>query len=129
MPSADPIGAGIMARIDTLAAISESPEGLARHYLTPEHRRANDLVAGWMRDAGMTVGEDAVGNVVGRYEGMAPGAPALIVGSHLDTVPHGGPYDGALGVIAALEVLRVVKENTIAIFLCILLISYNQVPE
>jgi hypothetical protein len=48
------LGAEIMARIDELAALSESPDGLTRRYLTPEHRQANDLVGQWMRDAGMT---------------------------------------------------------------------------
>ena len=95
-------GADIMARIEALAEISESAEGLTRRFLTPEHRRASDLVRGWMRDAGMSVREDAIGNVIGRYEGARTGAPALMVGSHLDTVVMAGKYDGVLGVVSGI---------------------------
>ena len=92
----------ICAKVDALAAITEMQGGLTRRYLTPQHRRANDLVLGWMRDAGMAAEVDAVGNVVGRYEGQRPGAPALLLGSHLDTVRNAGKYDGMLGVITAI---------------------------
>lgn len=93
-------GESLLARADALAAASSGP-GLTRLYLTDEHRRANDLVGGWMAQAGMTVRTDAAGNVVGRYEGERPGAPALLLGSHLDTVRDAGRYDGMLGVLAA----------------------------
>ncbi|NIR31907.1 MAG: allantoate amidohydrolase [Gammaproteobacteria bacterium] len=88
-----------MARVDALAACSESPRALTRRYLTPEHRCANARVSEWMRAAGMRVHIDAVGNVVGRYEASSPGAPALVAGSHLDTVRDAGRYDGMLGVV------------------------------
>ena len=67
-------------------------------YLTQAHREAADAVMEWMRAAGMTARIDAIGNVVGRYEGQAPGAPALLTGSHIDTVRDAGAYDGNLGV-------------------------------
>lgn len=103
MPAGDADFAGkIMDRIDALAAISETPDALTRRYLTPEHRRANDLVSGWMREAGMTVREDAAGNLIGRYEGEREGLPALALGSHLDTVVNAGRFDGMLGVVAAI---------------------------
>lgn len=102
----DPLSArAILARIDALAAISEQPDGLTRLYLTPEHRRANDLVAGWMRAAGMSVREDAVGNIIGRYEGAQPQQPALLIGSHLDSVRDAGRYDGMLGVVGGIAVV------------------------
>ena len=94
-------GATLLERADALAAITAGP-GLTRLYLTDEHRRANALVGQWMADAGMTVRTDAVGNIVGRYEGEAPGAPALLLGSHLDTVRDAGRYDGMLGVLTAI---------------------------
>lgn len=99
-------GPVLLGRLEELARISADPDGkLTRLYLTPEHRRANDLVAGWMREAGMDVREDAAGNVIGRYEGAEPGAPALLIGSHLDSVRDAGKYDGMLGVLGGIAVV------------------------
>lgn len=96
-------GFHLLGRIDALAKISSQSDGLTRMVMTKEHRRANDLVATWMREAGMSVREDAIGNVIGRFEGKAPDAPALMVGSHLDSVRNAGRYDGPLGVVAAIS--------------------------
>lgn len=96
------IGTDIRAWIDALAAISETAGQLTRVFLSPEQRRASDLVLSWMRDAGMTGRVDAIGNVVGRYEGICAGLPALVLGSHLDTVRDAGKYDGMLGVVTAI---------------------------
>jgi allantoate deiminase len=93
----------IMQRCDALARHSELAGGLTRAYLSPQNRAANDLVLGWMREAGMQARLDAVGNVVGRYEGERPGLACLMLGSHLDTVRDAGKYDGMLGVISAIE--------------------------
>ena len=98
-PSA--LGAEIVARIDQLAAISETSEHLARVFLTPEHRKAADLILSWMREAGMSAHLDAIGNVCGRYEGERPGLPALVLGSHYDTVRDAGLGPGPLGVTTA----------------------------
>ena len=95
-------GADLLARADALAAVTETPPALTRSYLTPEHRRASDLVLGWMRAAGMSAALDAAGNCTGRYEGRAPGLPCLMLGSHLDTVRDAGKYDGILGVLTAI---------------------------
>ena len=96
------LGDEIVARIDQLAAISETPEHLARVFLTDEHRKAADLILSWMREAGMSAHLDAIGNVCGRYEGERPGLPALMLGSHYDTVRDAGRWDGPLGVITAI---------------------------
>jgi len=95
--------ARILQRCDALARHSELEAGLTRVYLSPEHRAANALVLGWMREAGMQAGLDAIGNVAGRYEGSRPGLPCLMLGSHLDTVRDAGKFDGMLGVISAIE--------------------------
>ncbi len=95
----------VLARCDVLAAISESAEMLTRVYLSPEHLRANQQVGEWMQAVGMRVWQDSVGNICGRYEGLQSAAPAILLGSHLDTVRNAGRYDGMLGVLSALEVV------------------------
>jgi allantoate deiminase len=97
------LGDEIIGRINRLGAISETPEHLARIFLTPEHRAAADLILSWMRDAGMSAHLDAIGNVCGRYEGERPGLPCLMLGSHYDTVRDAGKWDGPLGVITAIS--------------------------
>ncbi len=97
------LGDEIVARIEQLAAISETPENLTRIFLTAEHRAAADLLLGWMRDAGMEAHLDAIGNVCGRYEGDRPGLPCLMLGSHYDTVRDAGRWDGPLGLITAIS--------------------------
>ena len=96
-------GARQMDRAAALARHSEQADGLTRVAYSPEYRAAADLVMGWMREAGMQARLDAVGNVAGRYEAATPGAPCLLMGSHLDTVRNAGRYDGMLGVISAIE--------------------------
>jgi allantoate deiminase len=91
----------IMQRCDELARHSELAGGLTRVFLSRENRAANELALGWMREAGMQAGVDAIGNVVGRYEGER--RQCLLLGSHLDTVRDAGRYDGMLGVISAIE--------------------------
>jgi len=104
-------GTLIMQRVEELALISESSEGLTRRFATPEHRRANDLAAHWMKRAGMQVHEDAIGNVIGRYEGNTPSAQAIMLGSHLDTVVMAGKYDGMLGVLSGLACVEHLAAN------------------
>ncbi len=97
------LGDEIVERINRLGTISETPEHLARIFLTPEHRTAADLILSWMRAAGMSAHLDAIGNVCGRYEGERPGLPCLMLGSHYDTVRDAGKWDGPLGVITAIS--------------------------
>ena len=96
----------ILDRCDELAAISSSPDHLVRVHLSKEHREANDLVAGWMGEAGLSTWQDAAGNQCGRLEGAEPDLPALLLGSHIDTVPDAGRYDGMLGVLLAIAVVE-----------------------
>ena len=103
--------ARVMARCDRLAEISETPEFLTRVYLSPEHLRANALAGEWMAEAGMKVWQDSVGNICGRYEGLEAGAPALLLGSHLDTVRNAGRYDGMLGVLTAIEAVQALHQQ------------------
>lgn len=100
------IAATLMQRIEALEQISESPDYLSRRFATPEHRRANDQVGEWMKAAGMSVHEDQIGNIIGRYEAATADAPAIMMGSHLDTVVMAGKYDGMLGVLCALATVE-----------------------
>ena len=94
-----------MLRLDELAAFSEVPGQLTRRYLSPAHLEAMRQVEAWMHEAGMQVSTDALCSMFGRYEGQRPNAPAILLGSHLDTVLDAGRYDGALGVLAAIAVV------------------------
>jgi len=96
------LGDEIVSRINQLGAISETPQHLARIFLSPEHRLAADLILSWMAAAGMAAHLDAIGNVCGRYEGERLGLPCLMLGSHYDTVRDAGKWDGPLGVITAI---------------------------
>ena len=96
----------ILDRCDELARESSAAHGITRVYLSPEHARVNAIAAGWMEAAGMTTWQDAAGNQRGRYEAETPGAPAVLLGSHLDTVPDAGRYDGVLGVLLAIAVVE-----------------------
>ena len=93
-------GESILARAERLGAITQDAPRVTRAYLTPEHRRAGELIESWMREAGMSVHWDALGNVVGRYEGNVADAPVLMTGSHLDTVRNAGRYDGLFGILS-----------------------------
>jgi N-carbamoyl-L-amino-acid hydrolase len=100
--------------ITQLAEIGKLPGGgVSRLAFTPEDLLARQLVQSWMVDAGMTVRIDAAGNIIGTYAGQREGASALATGSHIDTVPVAGRYDGVLGVLAGIEVVRVLHENAI----------------
>jgi len=96
------LAARVMQRIEALAGITDEPGRLTRSYGSAAMRRANDLVASWMRDAGMTAREDAIGNLIGHYPGARPEAKTLLLGSHLDTVRDAGKFDGMLGVAVAI---------------------------
>jgi allantoate deiminase len=99
------LGERPIARCNVLGAIpfSEDHDFLNRPYLTESHRKTLDLIRMWMIAAGMSVRLDPLGNLIGRYEGSQANAPALLIGSHIDTVRDGGRYDGALGVMLGIE--------------------------
>ncbi len=100
--------------IDRLATIGRQPSGCIRRLaFTPEDLQARYLVQQWMIEAGMSVRTDAAGNSIGTYPGLYETAPALATGSHIDTVPSGGRFDGVLGVLAGIEVVRTLRENNL----------------
>jgi allantoate deiminase len=109
MTDCDKLAQLVMDRCDELGKISQSDDCLDRRYLTKEHKQANELVSGWMQDAGMQTWQDEAGNLWGRWQAADPDAPRFIMGSHLDTVPNGGQYDGMLGVITPVTLIAAMK--------------------
>jgi beta-ureidopropionase / N-carbamoyl-L-amino-acid hydrolase len=84
--------------------------GLTRVALTDEDKRGRDLMVGWMREAGLRVTVDRMGNIFGERAGSEP-LPPVMMGSHVDSVPTGGKYDGQLGVLCGLETIRALNEH------------------
>ena len=100
----------LAARIEALGAVGAIPGGgVSRLALSAEDGAGRDLVAGWMRELGLAVTIDAIGNVVGVRSGLEAGAPVM-AGSHIDTVRTGGRYDGNLGVLGGLEVIHALND-------------------
>jgi N-carbamoyl-L-amino-acid hydrolase len=96
--------------IHGLGAIGETPRGgLTRLALSDEDKRARDQMVAWMREAGLRVTIDQMGNIFGERPGAGP-LPPLMMGSHVDSVPTGGKYDGQLGVLCGLEVVRALND-------------------
>ncbi|MGG3871037.1 M20 family metallo-hydrolase [Brevibacillus laterosporus] len=104
----------IDSRLRQLGEIGMTQEqGVTRLALTAEDMVAQRMVSGWMKEAGMCVRKDCFGNVIGRKEGNNPYAPVVMLGSHIDSVPNGGRFDGTVGVIGGIEVVQVLHENNI----------------
>jgi allantoate deiminase len=96
----------ILRRADILAKITDVPGTITRTYRSPAMQRANAQVAKWMREAGLTVREDPAGNLIGRLASPNPNAKTFLLGSHLDTVRDAGKYDGILGVLTAIAMVK-----------------------
>lgn len=105
-------GKRLAERLDTLSRIGRTNEnGSNRPGFSHEEKAAKELVMQWMKEVGLRVRMDGAGNVIGRLEGSDADAPAVLSGSHVDTVPNGGHFDGTLGVLSALEVVEAWKET------------------
>ncbi|MBT6275105.1 MAG: M20/M25/M40 family metallo-hydrolase, partial [Chromatiales bacterium] len=113
-------GAGSNLRVDgtrlwdslmTMAEIGALPNGgCGRLALTDDDKRARDLFVRWCEDAGCDVSVDDLGNIFARRPGRNPSLPPIATGSHLDTQPHGGKFDGVFGVLAGLAVVRALND-------------------
>lgn len=108
-------GARLWRRLEALGEVGavhgpNGERGNARLALTDEDRQGRDLVVGWMRDLGLAVSVDAIGNVVAVLPGADPEAAPVMMGSHIDTVRTGGWFDGNLGVLGGLEVIETVVQ-------------------
>lgn len=106
----------LMADIEQYARIGRSPEGgITRPCFSEADNRVRERFADTLREEGLSVEVDAAANVWGRLHGTGRKSGSLVVGSHLDTVPNGGAYDGALGVLMALELIRAIRDNGIGL--------------
>ena len=94
-----------------LGELGDSPEGMLRVAYSPEDITGRDYAIKMMQEAGLETRIDTAGNIIGRRSGSDDNLPAIAMGSHTDTVPKGGKYDGALGVMAAIEVIRTLEEQ------------------
>lgn len=102
----------IARRIGALSEIGITPDGgSCRIGYSAEDRKAKELLKSWMKEAGLEVREDAIGNVIGKLHGTQPDLPVVLTGSHIDTVPNGGHFDGVVGVITALESAQLWNEQ------------------
>ena len=109
MPSAPQItncASEVLARCQKLATFSEDPGSIRRTFLSPPMRDCHREIAAWLHPLGVEVTIDAVGNLRAFYPASQAGAPTLLIGSHLDTVPNAGAYDGILGVVLAVALLQ-----------------------
>lgn len=102
----------IMERIGELARFNATPgQGVTRFSYSPQDAQARAYLMGCFDELGLTVRVDPMGNIRARYAGEDPALPPVWIGSHIDSVRHGGPYDGVVGVVGALEAVTVLREN------------------
>lgn len=107
-------GARLWQNLQALAQIGRTPSGgISRVAYTDADRAGRAFVMDLMRRAGMSVRVDAAGNIVGRYPGRDPARRPIALGSHIDSVPEGGAFDGTVGVMAAIEVVHTLSERGI----------------
>lgn len=101
---------GLINELATLATYSDVPSpAVTRIHFTPVELKARDYIRRLMREAGLDLREDAVGNIFGRWKGANPDLPAIATGSHIDAIPNSGRYDGTVGVLGGIEALRALK--------------------
>lgn len=101
-------------RIERLAEYGKTPEGgVNRVAFSEKDIQSRKYIFSLMKEAGLKIHIDEAGNIIGRTEGTDPSLPPVAFGSHTDTVPHGGKFDGAAGVLGAIECVQVLKENSV----------------
>jgi N-carbamoyl-L-amino-acid hydrolase len=108
-------GERLLNRLAEMAQIGATPKGgVCRVALTDEDKAGRDLFIKWCQEASCTVTVDQIGNIFARRDGSKNDLPAIMAGSHLDSQPTGGKYDGVYGVLTALEVIETLNDNSLA---------------
>ena len=102
----------LLSEIEALAAISDAdPPAVTRIVFTPAYLKARAWLRERCEEAGLILRQDAIGNIFARWNGSDPGAPAVGTGSHIDAIPNAGKYDGVVGVLGGLEVIRALRRS------------------
>ena len=105
-------GQRLRSDLERMAEIGATPAGGVRRLaLTDEDKRARDVLVSWLKELGLGVSVDEMGNIFGRRSGRNDSLRPVMTGSHVDSQPNGGRFDGILGVLGALEVLRTLEEH------------------
>jgi N-carbamoyl-L-amino-acid hydrolase len=115
MPQTRINAARLNQSLEELGRFGDTPEGMQRIAFSPADIQGREYTISLMRRAGMEIRIDTAGNIIGRRAGSVPGLPAIAMGSHTDTVPAGGKYDGALGVMGAVECVQSLADNNITL--------------
>lgn len=122
-------GRALAERLDALGGVSDEAGGLTRTFLSPAMKEANALVGTWMKEAGLQVREDDVGNLIGRLEpteSRRVPARTLVLGSHLDTVRNAGRFDGALGVVLPIVALAELRRIGVALPFAVEVVGFSE---
>lgn len=120
------VAKNIQKYLETLSTFTATPgNGCTRLPFTKEARQAADYLKSVMSEIGLEVHEDQAGNVIGVLAGEDPEAPALVVGSHFDTVINGGNFDGLAGIVTGLEIARLLKANNVKLKRNFVVIGFN----
>lgn len=122
-----PLAQQALARCDAAALFTEEPGRITRTFCSPAMADLHVALRGWMTAAGMQTRVDAAGNLFGRYESpLRPNAPALLIGSHLDSVPNAGRYDGVLGVMLGLALVEAVQQSGLQLPFALEVVGFSE---
>ena len=118
----------LVRMLDELGRVTDEPGHLTRTFLSPAMERANHVICGWMKAAGLTVREDDTGNLVGRLEPQTPNPKpkTLLLGSHLDTVRNAGRFDGALGVLLPIVAMGELKRRGVELPFAVEVLGFSE---
>lgn len=116
----------VLARCQELARFSEAPDSLRRTFLSPPTRDCHEAISSWLKPLNVAATIDAAGNLRALYSAATSAAPRLLTGSHLDTVPNAGMYDGPLGVVLAVALLEELRAQNLHLPFAVELVAFSE---